>query len=92
MKSAKIILGTLAGVAIGVQIGLLIAPEKGKTTRKKLSKKGEGYLKEANSQFDHLVKGVNERLDKMNKNITAVAEETKTKGKNLIAEAKDKTK
>lgn len=92
MKSAKIILGTLAGVAIGVQIGLLIAPEKGKTTRKKLSKKGEGYLKEVNSQFDHLVKGVNERLDNMNKNITAVAEETKTKGKNLIAEAKDKTK
>ncbi|AEL27519.1 YtxH domain-containing protein [Cyclobacterium marinum] len=92
MKSAKIILGTLAGVAIGVQIGLLIAPEKGKTTRKKLSKKGEGYLKEVNSQFDHLVKGVNEKLDKMNKNIVAVAEETKTKGKNMLAEAKDKTK
>lgn len=39
MKSAKIILGTLAGVAIGVQIGLLIAPEKGKTTRKNFQKR-----------------------------------------------------
>ena len=92
MKSAKIILGTLAGVAIGVQIGLLIAPEKGKTTRKKLSQKGEGYLKEINGQFDHLVKGMNEKLDKMNKNIASVAEETRAKGKNLIAEAKEKTK
>lgn len=92
MKSAKIILGTLAGVAIGVQIGLLIAPEKGKTTRKKLSKKGEGYFKEVNSQYDQLVKGINERLDKMNKNIVAVAEDTKSKGKNLITDAKEKTK
>ncbi|EPR65496.1 YtxH domain-containing protein [Cyclobacterium qasimii] len=92
MKSAKIILGTLAGVAIGVQIGLLIAPEKGKTTRKKLSQKGEGYLKDINGQFDHFVKGMNEKLDKMNKNIASVAEETKTKGKSLIADAKDKTK
>ncbi|AKP53114.1 YtxH domain-containing protein [Cyclobacterium amurskyense] len=92
MKSAKIILGTLAGVAIGVQIGLLIAPEKGKTTRKKLSQKGEGYLKEINGQFDHIVKGMNEKLDKMNKNIASVAEETRAKGKNLIAEAKEKTK
>lgn len=92
MKSAKIILGTLAGLAIGVQIGLLIAPEKGKTTRKKLSQKGEGYLKEINGQFDHIVKGMNEKLDKMNKNIASVAEETRAKGKNLIAEAKEKTK
>ena len=45
MKSAKIILSALAGVAVGVQIGLLIAPEKGTDTRKKLTKKGEEYLK-----------------------------------------------
>ena len=71
---------------------MLIAPEKGKTTRKKLSQKGEGYLKEINGQFDHIVKGMNEKLDKMNKNIASVAEETRAKGKNLIAEAKEKTK
>jgi gas vesicle protein len=92
MKSAKIILGTLAGVAIGVQIGLLIAPEKGTTTRKKLTQKGEGYLKDINGQIDQFLKGMNEKMDKMNKNIAVVAEETKVKGKNLLNEAKEKAK
>jgi gas vesicle protein len=92
MKSAKIILGTLAGVAIGVQIGLLIAPEKGQTTRKKLTQKGEGYLKDINGQIDQFLKGMNEKMDKMNKNIAVVAEETKVKGKNLLNEAKEKAK
>lgn len=92
MKSAKIILSALAGVAVGVQIGLLIAPEKGADTRKKLTKKGEEYLKDINGQIDGLLKGMNEKMDKMNKNIATVAEETKARGKELLAEAKDKTK
>ncbi|MBD3629337.1 YtxH domain-containing protein [Cyclobacterium sp.] len=92
MKSAKIILSALAGVAVGVQIGLLIAPEKGTDTRKKLTKKGEEYLKDINGQIDGLLKGMNEKMDKMNKNIASVAEETKARGKELLAEAKDKTK
>ncbi|SEJ79067.1 Gas vesicle protein [Cyclobacterium xiamenense] len=92
MKSAKVILSALAGVAVGVQIGLLIAPEKGKDTRKKLTKKGEEYLKDINGQIDGLLKGMNEKMDKMNKNIATVAEETKARGKELLAEAKEKTK
>ncbi|WP_154858981.1 YtxH domain-containing protein [Cyclobacterium xiamenense] len=92
MKSAKVILSALAGVAVGVQIGLLIAPEKGKDTRKKLTKKGEEYLKDINGQIDGLLKGMNEKMDKMNKNIATVAEETKARGKELLAEAKEKAK
>lgn len=92
MKSARIILSALAGVAIGVQIGLLIAPEKGKETRKKLTKKGEEYLNDINGQLNHLIKGMNEKIDKINKNIASVAEETKSRGKELMGEAKDKTK
>jgi gas vesicle protein len=92
MKSARLILSALAGVAIGVQIGLLIAPEKGKDTRKRLTKKGEEYLSDLNGQVNHLIKVVNEKIDKINKNIASVAEETKSKGKELLTEAKDKTK
>jgi len=92
MKSAKVILSALAGVAVGVQIGLLIAPEKGKDTRKKLTKRGEEYLRDINGQIDGLLKGMNEKMDKMNKNIATVAEETKARGKELLAEAKEKTK
>ena len=57
MNSAKVLLSALAGVAIGIQIGVLIAPEKGEETRKKLSKKGDDYLDEINTQFHKFIDG-----------------------------------
>lgn len=90
MKSAKIILSALAGVAIGIQIGLLIAPEKGEDTRKRLSKKGEDYLKDLNSQLNTVMHGVHEKMDKLNKNIASVAEETKARSNELLSQAKEK--
>ncbi|WP_114750586.1 YtxH domain-containing protein [Pleomorphovibrio marinus] len=92
MKSAKVIFGALAGVAVGIQIGLLIAPEKGKDTRKKLSQKGEEYLKDVNGQLDHLIKGFSDKFDKLNKEITAVAEETRSKSNEWLSQAKEKAK
>jgi gas vesicle protein len=92
MKSAKIIFGALAGVAIGIQIGLLVAPEKGADTRKKLSKKGEEYLNDFNSQLNQLVKGFSEKFDKINKEISSVAEETKAKSNEWLSQAKSKAK
>lgn len=92
MKSAKIIFGALAGVAVGIQIGLLIAPEKGSDTRKKLTKKGEAYLNDFNKQFNTLLKGFSEKFDKLNKEIAQVAEDTKAKSSELLSQAKDKVK
>ncbi|MCC5939442.1 MAG: YtxH domain-containing protein [Lunatimonas sp.] len=92
MKSAKILFGALAGVAVGIQIGLLIAPEKGVDTRKKLSKKGEEYLTDFNKQLDGLLKGFSDKFDKFNKEISKVAEETKSKSNELLAQAKEKVK
>ncbi|HSI75442.1 YtxH domain-containing protein [Lunatibacter salilacus] len=92
MKSAKIIFGALAGVAIGIQIGLLVAPEKGADTRKKLTKKGEEYLNDFNGQLNQLVKGFSEKFDKINKEIASVAEETKAKSNEWLGQAKSKGK
>ena len=92
MKSAKIIFGAIAGVAIGIQIGLLVAPEKGADTRKKLTKKGEEYLNDFNGQLNQLLKGFSERFDKINKEISHVAEETKTKSNEWLAQVKEKAK
>ncbi|RZJ30611.1 MAG: YtxH domain-containing protein [Flavobacterium sp.] len=42
MSTGKVVLGTLAGIAIGAAVGVLMAPDKGTETRKKiLKKKGE---------------------------------------------------
>ncbi len=44
MSRGKIVLGALAGVAAGTLIGILFAPDKGSSTRKKITDKGEEYV------------------------------------------------
>ncbi len=36
MSTGKVVLGTLAGIAIGAIAGILLAPEKGSTTRRQI--------------------------------------------------------
>jgi gas vesicle protein len=56
MNTPKILIGALAGLAAGVVIGMLVAPEKGSTLRKNLVKKG-GQFADAVSEFEHKVVG-----------------------------------
>jgi len=39
MSTGKVLLGVLAGIAVGATLGILFAPDKGSTTRKKFPKK-----------------------------------------------------
>lgn len=39
MKNSNVLLGILGGVAAGAIAGILLAPDKGSKTRKKLNKK-----------------------------------------------------
>lgn len=52
MNKGKAILAVLAGMATGAILGALFAPEKGRDTRKKISRKGEDLADE----IDELVK------------------------------------
>ena len=49
MSTGKVILGSLAGLAIGAIAGILLAPEKGSITRKKIMDKGDDYADELKS-------------------------------------------
>ena len=42
-KTSKLMLGILGAAAAGVVVGLLIAPEKGSDTRKKIGKKAKDW-------------------------------------------------
>lgn len=44
MSTAKVIVGVLAGVAVGAAIGILFSPDKGANTRKKITRKGEDMM------------------------------------------------
>lgn len=65
MGLEKILLGALAGVAVGVVIGVLFAPEKGSVTRKKITQKSEDYADILKSKFDEFVDSVTEKVQDM---------------------------
>lgn len=65
MDSEKIVVGVLAGVAVGALLGVLFAPEKGSDTRKMISKKGDDYVDDLKEKF-------NDILDEVKKDVAIV--------------------
>ena len=82
MDSGKVLLGVLAGVAIGATLGILFAPDKGVNTRRKISKKGSDYAEELETQFSDFV-------DSMSNKFKSVKEEAKHINENGIAKIED---
>ncbi len=72
----KILLSFLAGVGVGAVAGLLIAPDSGKETRKKLAKKAGDIKSSIGTQMTKLTDKVNE-LTKKNE-ASKTVEATKT--------------
>ncbi|HSO86764.1 MAG TPA: YtxH domain-containing protein [Draconibacterium sp.] len=63
MSSGKVLLGVLAGVAAGALVGILFAPEKGSTTRRKIVSKGEEYVDDLKEKFGEFVDKVAEKFE-----------------------------
>ena|SRR5688572_4345609 len=93
MKKSSIILGFLIGASAGALLGLLLAPEKGSKTRRRLYKKGEhafadikdgayilaAYANEVNNEIDRMSDKVDAALDQAADEATLRIEEVITK-------------
>ena len=73
MEAGKVLLGTLAGVAIGAIVGVLLAPDKGSETRRRISEKGTGYadglrnkVEGLKDKYNTLVDDVTSKLESFN--------------------------
>ena len=84
MKTGKVLLGVLAGAAVGAIVGVLFAPDKGSKTRKKIMHKGEYYSDELKEKFDELVASIAKKYDAFEQG----AEDLMAKGKAKMEEIK----
>lgn len=63
MSTGKILLGVLAGVAAGALLGVLLAPDKGSVTRKKIVKKGDQYADALKEKFNEYMDTISDKIE-----------------------------
>jgi gas vesicle protein len=76
MSTSKMLLGFVAGAAIGAVLGVLFAPDKGTETRRKISEQGNDLADNLKGKFTDLVDGVKEKFS----SIKSEAEDVADKG------------
>ncbi|MES2590706.1 MAG: YtxH domain-containing protein [Bacteroidota bacterium] len=87
-STGKVVLGVLAGAAVGALVGVLFAPDKGTETRKKIAESSTDLMDEWKEKFDDLIAGLNEKVQPVKDN----AKEWAEKGKSKIEEVKSDVK
>lgn len=79
MNSGKVLLGVLAGIATGALLGILMAPDKGSETRKKISKKGESIVDEIKDKFNEFLENLSGKYEKVKEEVADITEHRKNK-------------
>lgn len=90
MSTGKVLLGIVAGVAVGAALGVLYAPDKGSATRKNITKKGEDYAKDIKTKFNDLVDGAARKFDQVKDDASNLASEAVSQGKAKVEDAASK--
>jgi len=88
MRSGKIILGVLAGFAIGAALGVLFAPDKGWNTRKRISKKAEDLTEDLRDKFEEFLDNISVKVDEVKEEVADFSYKTETGATEAKNEAK----
>lgn len=87
MSSSKVLVGFLAGAAVGALAGILFAPDKGSNTRKKISSKTGDITDSVKNSFSDFIDGVKETYAGAKENAEEFGDKAKGKMNNLKNEA-----
>jgi gas vesicle protein len=79
MSKGKVVLGTLAGLAVGAIAGILFAPEKGSKTRRKIMNKGDDYVDKLKSKYDEFRDSPAKKYENTKKDVEGFDDKGKAK-------------
>ena len=79
MSTGKVLLGTLAGLAIGGILGVLFAPEKGSVTRQQILDRGNDYAEELKSKYSNIADTLKEKFQAVKQDAENIAQNGKAK-------------
>lgn len=75
MSTGKIVVGTLAGLAVGAVLGILFAPNKGSETRGKIAQKGQDCKDAVKDKLNDLLNDITEKIEKVGEQVSHLADE-----------------
>jgi len=79
MSAKKMMIGVLVGTAFGAVLGILFAPDKGSTTRRRFSKKSYDYSEELEEKFNDLIESITEQFQTVVEEVNQMADKGKIK-------------
>ncbi|WP_374950544.1 YtxH domain-containing protein [Mucilaginibacter sp.] len=88
MANTKTLLGFLAGAAVGALAGILLAPDKGSETRKKIGQKTNDLGDSLKGSFSDFIDGIKDSYS----SIRSQADDLEEKGKSRINSLKNEAK
>ena len=75
MSTKKLLIGVLAGVATGAVLGILFAPDKGSSTRKRFKRKSYDYTDELEAKFNELIDNITEQFQTVVEEVNQMSED-----------------
>lgn len=88
MSNSKILLGFVAGAAVGALAGILFAPDKGSSTRRKITNKAGDIGDSIKSSFNDFVDDLKNTYSKAKEEAEILGEEARASFNTMKADAK----
>jgi len=79
MSTGRIILGVIGGAAIGLTLGVLLAPNEGKETRRKILGRSKDYADDLDDKLNDLMEMITEKFEMTKKEVIQMGEKAKEK-------------
>ncbi len=85
--SGKVVLGLLAGIAIGATLGILLAPDKGGETRKRVAEGASDMQDDLEAGFDAFMDSLKQKLSAVKQEAEQAANQAKKTAETDAAQA-----